>query len=198
MRWDRLFDDIETQLERGLGAEDDDLAAEEERLRLARLTLRDRLVALRETQGETGVRLDLGAGGRLDVRVTDIGRDWIAGVILAEGRDRAAAVVPLAAIASIAVTPVDAAAAVPAATPDLAVRLGLPFVLRDLCRRRTPVTLSAGGGLLQGTIDRVGRDHLDLAIHPPDVPRRVSAVTEVRVVSLECVRLVSYEVSRRR
>ena len=105
---------------------------------------------------------------------------------------------PLAAIASIAVAPADAAAAVPAASPDLAVRLGLPFVLRDLCRRRTPVTLTAGGGLLQGTIDRVGRDHLDLAIHAPDVPRRVLAVAEVRLVSLESVRLVSYEVSRRR
>jgi len=46
MRWDNLFDDLESQLELELGAEDLDLVAEEERLRLGRLALRDRLVAL--------------------------------------------------------------------------------------------------------------------------------------------------------
>ncbi len=43
MRWDNLFDDLESQLEQELGAEDVDLLAEEERLRLGRLALRDRL-----------------------------------------------------------------------------------------------------------------------------------------------------------
>jgi len=46
MRWDSLFDDLESQLEQELGAEEGDLLAEEERLRLGRLTLRDRLVAM--------------------------------------------------------------------------------------------------------------------------------------------------------
>lgn len=46
MRWDDLFDDLESQLEQELGAEDVDLLAEEERLRLGRLTLRDRLLAM--------------------------------------------------------------------------------------------------------------------------------------------------------
>ena len=42
MRWDNLFDDLESQLEQELDAEDIDLLAEEERLRLGRLGLRDR------------------------------------------------------------------------------------------------------------------------------------------------------------
>ena len=37
MRWESLFDDMESQLEQELGAEDEQLRAEEERLRLGRL-----------------------------------------------------------------------------------------------------------------------------------------------------------------
>ena len=59
MRWDRLFDDIESQLERELSAEELDLAAEEERVRLARLGMRDRLVALRAADPERPRRLTL-------------------------------------------------------------------------------------------------------------------------------------------
>jgi hypothetical protein len=46
MRWDNLFDDLESQLEQELSAEEIDLQAEEERLRLARLGIRDRLRSL--------------------------------------------------------------------------------------------------------------------------------------------------------
>ena len=46
MRWDNLFDDLESQLEQELTAEEVDLQAEEERLRLARLGIRDRLRSL--------------------------------------------------------------------------------------------------------------------------------------------------------
>ena len=46
MRWDLLFDDLESQLDQEQRDEERALALEEERLRLARLTLRDRLTAL--------------------------------------------------------------------------------------------------------------------------------------------------------
>ena len=46
MRWQNLFDDLEGQLESELGAEEVDLLAEEERLRLGRLSLRDRIRAI--------------------------------------------------------------------------------------------------------------------------------------------------------
>ena len=46
MRWDNLFSDLESQLEYGLHAEENDLHDEEERLRLGRLSLRDRLLQL--------------------------------------------------------------------------------------------------------------------------------------------------------
>jgi hypothetical protein len=65
---------------------------------------------------------------------------------------------------------------------SLAARLGLAFVLRDLCRRRTPVRVSTIAEQLHGTIDRVGRDHLDLAEHDPDVARRDIAVHTHRIL----------------
>ena len=196
MRWDRLFDDIETQLERGLDAEELDLAAEEERLRCARLTLRDRLLTVRTLDPGSAARLTLTAGERMDLWITDAGRDWIAGIVASEGRATTWAVVPLAAIASVVLPSVDGAATLPdaahaAAAPGLAARLGLPVVLRDLCRRCVAVRVVSSTADTRGTIDRVGRDHLDLAVHEPETPRRASAVTEVRVIALATVQLVS-------
>ena len=46
MRWDNLFDDLEAQLEYEADAERDELLAEDERLRLGRLSLRDRLSSI--------------------------------------------------------------------------------------------------------------------------------------------------------
>ena len=46
VRWDNLFDDLEGQLENELNAEDLELRAEEERLRLGRLALRQRLTGV--------------------------------------------------------------------------------------------------------------------------------------------------------
>ena len=48
MRWDNLFDDLEGQLEHELTSEEIDLQAEEERLRLGRMSLRDRILAIHD------------------------------------------------------------------------------------------------------------------------------------------------------
>src|SRR3712207_3464861 len=82
MRWDDLFDDLESQLEQERSAEEDELLAEEERLRLGRLSLRNRLAALARV--ETGavsepVRVLLTTGLVIDVRPRTFGRDWLAG-----------------------------------------------------------------------------------------------------------------------
>lgn len=198
VRWDSLFDDLESQLEREHTAEELDLAAEEERLRLSRLGIRDRIAVL-AALGKT-VRVELvGAVGdvvRVDLRLGAIGRDWVAGQLGGGARDQC--ILPIGAIASMVLSLADLRMSL-AATPQddgpaasLASRLGLPFVLRDLCRRRREVELLLPGGSLVGTIDRVGRDHLDLASHEPGAPRRESAVLEHRVVPLASVRLVRF------
>jgi hypothetical protein len=192
MRWDSLFDDLESQLERERTAEELDLEAEEERLRLGRLGMRDRLLALAAAPGERPVRLALAGGTRILVRPHTIGRDWMSGA-LPEGRQ---CVVPLASIASVSLSQVEVATSLSgedaAGRPRDTVsgRLGLPFVLRDLCRRRRQVDVTTLDGVLVGTIDRVGRDHVDLAVHEAGTARRESAVREVLIVPIDRLVLV--------
>lgn len=191
MRWDKLFDDLESQLEHELGAEEVGLAAEDERLRLARLSVRDRLAALQRSAVD--LSLVLIDGSAVTVRADSFGRDWCSGALQPRS---VPCLLPLAAIGAIRM-PVAAASGsldVPAQQPGgerLSARLGLGFVLRDLCRRRQALTVRTLNGALHGTIDRVGRDHLDLAVHEPGSARRDSAVRELRIIPL--ARLVLIE-----
>ena len=198
MRWDNLFDDLEGQLEHELSAEEVDLRAEEERLRLGRLSLRDRIQSIHEAHerdAEYSIRVVLASGDVVEVRPTTFGRDWFSADLF-EGVARSQqCIVPIVAIAGIILSREQIAVSLDA-TPgetsgrSLAARLSLPFVLRDLCRRRTAVELRTAAGALSGTIDRVGRDHLDLAVHDRDEPRREAVVMHHRVVPFTQVELV--------
>lgn len=193
MRWDHLFDDLSAQLEHELQSEQLDLEQEEERLRLGRMPLRDRLVALRTAPlGDGEVRVRLVGGETVRVRIVTVGRDWFAGAVVDAPRPTQAAI-SVAAVDSLVLTPEQSATSiVPSTEPsELGARLGIAFLLRDLCRRRATVTLRTPGGEVTGTIDRVGRDHLDLAEHDRDVPRRTSAVTQLRVIPTDQVLLIT-------
>src|SRR5438270_3335732 len=95
MRWDELFADLEAQLEAGIGAEERESEAEEERLRLGRRSLRDRVAAMGE--GREPLRIRLLDGEVLEIATRTVGRDWVAGD-LAGG---AQAVLPLHAVAAL-------------------------------------------------------------------------------------------------
>jgi len=189
MRWDKLFDDLESQLEREITADDLELDAEEERLRLGRLSLRDRIESL-QARSAAEAPLTLGVtfrtGLRLRVRPVILGRDWMSADIVDDSGRSAQCIIPFAAVAGVSlaasqITP--SLATTPASGhPSLSQRLGLSYVLRDLCRRRRAVTLVLESGEVHGTIDRVGRDHLDLAVHERDQVRRETAVSEYRLV----------------
>jgi hypothetical protein len=197
MRWDNLFDDLESQLEQELTAEEVDLQAEEERLRLARLGIRDRLRSLAagaSTEHRT-LRLLLADDSRVTVEPATFGRDWFAGELLEESGRRPQCVVALDAIDGVSLSREQVMLSLGGSESDeapsaLSARLGLPFVLRDLCRRRQPLELRLRSGRMHGTLDRVGRDHVDIAIHEPGSPRRESAVSDYRIVRLGQIVLV--------
>ena len=115
-------------------------------------------------------------GQRLTGAVLDVGADWL---LLQVGRGRA--VIPVAALVGVdgltrAVSPPQG---------EVGRRLGLGVVLRRMAVQRVAVRLVVhGGAMLTGTIDRVAADHLDLATHPDDAPRRAMAVASVRAVPL--------------
>jgi hypothetical protein len=196
MRWDNLFDDLEGQLEQERDAEQLDLLAEEERLRLGRLSMRDRIIAIahaRPADARVVLRVQISNRSVLTLRPTTFGKDWIAADLL-ETTPLTQCVVPLDAIVSISLSQPQVrssldSSAVPHET-RLVDRIGLPFVLRDLCRRRKNVELVTAAASVHGTIDRVGRDHLDLAVHEPGYPRRASNVTDIRMIPLATLALV--------
>ena len=193
MRWDHLFDDLAGQLEHELQSEEADLQQEEERLRLGRLAIRDRMVALRAAPGGAlaSIRCRLRSGEIERVRIVTVGRDWLAGDCEA-GAPQQQVIVPFTAIEGLLLTPEQAQRSLEpvAERSELAARLGVAFLLRDLCRRRAVVTVRTLTADITGTIDRVGRDHVDLAEHDRDVPRRVTEVEQVRIIPIDQVLLV--------
>ncbi|MGH3703959.1 MAG: hypothetical protein ACRDT9_04960 [Agromyces sp.] len=193
-----LFDDLESQLDQEQRDEERALAIEEERLRLGRLTLRDRLSAIaRSAPDDAGaaVAIELHGGRTISLRPQVFGRDWVSGRSAEPAQGGAQCVVPIAAIAAVLPTRAQldpSLESVPEASARIAERIGLPFVLRDLCRRRTPVRLCTVDGEVHGTIDRVARDHLDLALHDVDRPRRDNAVHGYRIVPLARLLVVDF------
>ena len=207
MPWENLFDDLEGQLVRERSAEETDVAVEEERLRLARLSLRERLIALSDGHGgRTILRISLSGGQNVTVVPSAFGRDWFSADLVDESSRSRRCLVPLAAIAQVVMDVAQVPSSLgsdrsprmtdqPRGFPvgeqnSLSARLGLPFVLRDLCRRRAAIEVVTVSGRCHGTIDRVGRDHFDLAEHEHGVPRRSSVVTGYRIVPMAQLSLV--------
>ncbi|HEY0247562.1 MAG TPA: hypothetical protein VGC45_04790 [Gryllotalpicola sp.] len=205
MRFDQLFDDLEAQLEHQLAEREARRRTDAERLRIARLTLRDRLAAL-VAGGEGTVRLRLADGAVVELAPAAVGRDWLA----ADLPDGGQCVVPLGAVAAVSLSAAQARASserMPDAGPaeagpanagsvnsspaggGLTAKIGIGVVLRDLARRRVPVDVCTRleSAPVHGTIDRVGADHLELAVHERGVPRRASSVVELRVLALAAI-----------
>lgn len=170
MRWDALFADLEAAAEGVERLEYEAEVVEQARAEYAAVHLADRL---RAHLGRS-IICHLVDGARLEGIVGEIGPQWVL-LQVAHGQ----VLVPVAALAAVegltgAATPPDG---------ELGRRIGLGVVLRGLAVRRVPVRLAlSGGGLVAGTVDRVGADHLELAVHAPEVPRRSAAVIAVRLV----------------
>ena len=197
MRWDSLFDDLESQLEREISVEESDVEAEEERLRLGRLSLRDRLVALHNAAAPGGtvqLGVTLAHGERLAVRPVLVGRDWFSADVIDGSSRQRHCIIPLYSVSGVSIPAARAPGSLSdgegTAHPELSARLGLTFVLRDLCRRRRAIDVVTPVGTLHGTIDRVGKDHFDLAMHEPGAQRRASEVKELRLLPLVSVMMV--------
>jgi hypothetical protein len=171
VRWDDLFADLEGQLEEAERAELAVEVADRTRLELGRVTLVDRLRAALDRP----VGVELRGAGSVTGRLLEVGPDWL---LLEERRE---VLVPLAALLVVTGLPARVAAPLPEARARTRVRLAT--ALRGLVRERAPVAVTlVDGTLLQGTLDRVGADHVDLALHEPGEARRPGALRGVRVL----------------
>lgn len=170
MRWDRLFRDLEGQLDAADAAELDAEVADRTRRESALVAMVDRL------RGATGARMSVRVAGAgvVDGVLLETGSEWL---LLAEHGGREA-LLPVAAVVSVAGLGVRTAA--PAG--QVFARLGLAAALRAIARDRAAVSVGlVDGSVLTGTLDRVGADFAEVSVHGGgEAPRRA----EVRGVRL--------------
>jgi hypothetical protein len=165
VRWEALFADLEAQWE---AAEDADLAAEvadRSRRELGYLRLLDRL---RPAVGRQ-LRVDVaGQHAALTGRLLALGVDWL---LAADEQAGVETLVPLRSV--LAVRGLGGQAAHPGHEGRVGARLDLRHVLRGIVRDRSQCLLVLlDGRTVNGTLDRIGADFVDLAEHAPGEFRR--------------------------
>jgi hypothetical protein len=117
--------------------------------------------------------------------LTDVGVDWL---LLEDEAGRELLVSGSALLAVRGLGQVTAAPEPPSAVRD---RLDLRWAIRALTRDRAAVQLVlVDGGMVVGTIDRVGADFAEVAEHAADEPRRQKAVRDVQAVAIDAVAVV--------
>ncbi len=181
MRWDDLFSDLEAQAAALQAAERAGEAAERTRIEVGALELGQRLRAA------TGAAVRVRLAGELTVSgaLRRCGPDWL---LLDEGGGREA-LIALAAV--LTVGGLTRAAAAPQNPSAVQARLTLRHVLRGIVRDRSPVRLHLRDAtVLDATLDRVGADFVDVALHAPGEARRRTEVHDVQLIALAAVAMV--------
>lgn len=174
MRWDALFMDLEAQLAAGSRLDLDAEISERMRVEESAVELTDRL------RGSLGlvIGVHVATGSVFEGTLSHAGSQ----ALVLEGRHHQV-LVPYAA----AVQYVGLSRLAVKEQSKVRQRLGLASALRGLARDRTRLSVLAARGatgetVLHGVIDRVGRDHLDLAVTENGEERRASSVRQMVTV----------------
>ena len=178
MRWDALFADLEAQGAALWAAERGAEIADRTRSEVGRLGLIDRLRPAVGSRLRVGCRAGLTLAGRLD----RVHPEWL---LIEEDTGREA-VVAMSAVISIG--GLGTSSAVPDSMPVVDARFGLRLALRGIARDRSPGRLYlTDGTVIDGTLDRVGADFVEVAVHPVGEPRRRSSVVQAVVLATEAL-----------
>jgi hypothetical protein len=181
MRWDALFADLDAQAEALERAERAAEIDERARIEVAALGLLERL------RPAIGAEVGLHCAGALAVSgvLTRVGPDWL---LLDEGPGREV-LVALSAVRGV--SGLSRLSAPPDSMSIVESRLGLSHVLRGVARDRSPVRICrVDGAVLDATIDRVGTDFLEAAVHPAGEARRRSEVRDVVLIPFRALAAV--------
>ena len=181
MRWEGLFDDLEAQ---AAALEQAERAAEvDERTRseIGALAWGDRA---RASLGAS-VRARLAGGLAVSGLLCRAGPDWL---LLDEGAGREALIVSAAVLG---LRGLGRYSAVPDSDGVVAARLGLRHALRAIARDRSVVRIHLRDGTtVDATIDRVGRDFVEVATHAAAELRRRQDVRDIELVPLTAITAV--------
>jgi hypothetical protein len=193
VRWERLFADLEARFDDLAAAQQAAEQADRDRLATGALTWLQRLGGA----VDHSLRIRLATGVSVAGLLRRVGPDFL----LVDDGLAGEFVVPMRWV--VAVEGLTAATGPP--PEGVSSRLDLRWMLRGIARDRSSVVLTTGGvitghgdgGLIgqpvteiTGTIDRVGSDFVELAVHAPWEPRRASGVRSVVLVPLRAVALV--------
>src|SRR3954466_6787086 len=178
MRWQQLFADLAAQFEEAEATAERAELPSRARTEHGAVRLDQRL---RGAVGATGVVRCRGAGPGPGVLV-DAGPDWL--LVEDAGRESL-----IAGSAVLAVGGLGRRTAVTAG--EVLARWDLRRAVRALARDRSAVqVVLVDGGLLTGTVDRVGAYFLELAEHALEDARRAAAVRGVTAVPFDAVALI--------
>jgi hypothetical protein len=181
MRWQQLFADLEAQFDEAAAASERAEEASRARLEMGGVRLSERLSA---ALGHP-VTLRCRGAGQVAGVLTDLGVDWL---LLEEDGGRELLV---ASRAVVAVAGLGRHTAAPGSPGAFRSRFDLRRAIRVLARDRATVQVVLDdGGVFGGTVDRVGADHLELAEHAVEEPRRGQNVQGVRAVVIDAVALL--------
>jgi hypothetical protein len=178
MRWDRLFADLEGEAEAlevlSRAGEVDERA----RYEVGQLSFEDRI----RCAAGLAVRVRCRGGLLVSGTVVRVGPGWL---LLDETAGRECTV---ALPAVLSISGVGRLSGAPGSEGIVASRLGLRHLLRGLARDRSPATVHlTDGTVVEGTVDRVGADFIDLAEHATGERRRTIDVRGVLVVRIEAL-----------
>lgn len=187
MRWEQLFNDLDARFDDLADAEMMSELADRQRVAAGTISMVERIGGAVGRQ----VRVRTIAGITVTGTLLKIGPDWL---LLQEGPGREA-------LLSLSATTIveGLSGATGPAVKGVQLRLDLRHALRGLARDRSPVALVVCGGVgeptslsteITGTIDRLGADFLELALHAPWEPRRAASVRSVVLVPVAAVVLV--------
>jgi hypothetical protein len=181
MRWDALFNDMESQLAEAERLALDGEVNERARAEMVSLPLEGRLRAA------VGYRIgvQLICGETVHGELTHAGADAL---VLDEGQHQV--LIPYAAAARY----VGLGRHALAETSPVRRSIGLAHALRGLARDRAELSVTIGGGAgtsrLAGVIDRVGRDYIDLAMVNTGEPRRGHSVGQVSAIPFTALAMI--------
>ena len=180
MRWDAFFEDMEAQFAAALAASGEAGASDLLRAEQGRITLADRLSAHLARE----LRVTTGNGCGFTGLLSHVGAEWL--VLDGEGQS---VLVPYAAVQSVE----GLGRGVGPGPAGVHARLGLASAFRALARDRASVSVFTGSPLTihEGTVDRVGRDFLELALVPSGEHRRAGNVVGVLAVPFAAVAAVT-------
>jgi len=174
MRWDSLFDDLEAQFSAERALEKESEITDRARVELAGIDLSDRLRGAAAAE----IKIVLVDGNVIRGVLSHAGSEWL---VLTEGVRQW--LVPYASVLSyqglgrVALKP----------SSRMQHSLGIASALRVLSRDRSELVVhlmvrTGDGYKLHGVIDRVGRDHFDLAVVPHGEVRRPGNIAAVLTI----------------